>query len=230
MVKRKINTTKLEIIQLASTKFIENGYSNTSIRSICSELGIGLGHMTFYFPSKEHLLAVLVDMLCDFQWKLMKKEAEDGISLLLAVCLELMVMTSAAEENEIAKDFFISSYTSPMTLEIIRKNDTERAKIVFAEYCQGWTDEQFTQAEALVSGIEYATFMTTDTSSPLDVRISGALNTILSIYNVPEEIRKRKIEKVLAMDYRKIGGGIFDEFKEYIQQVNEQTFEELLAK
>ena len=228
-MQKRVNTTKLEIIQTASHMILENGYSATSIRAICSSLGIGLGHMTFYFPSKEHLLAELTVMLCDFQWKLLKKEADDGVSLLLAVCLELMTMASAAEEDEIARDLFIASYTSPMTLEIIRKNDAIRAKTVFAEYCSDWTDEQFTEAEALVSGIEYATLMTTETSSPLDVRISGALDTIMKIYNVPEEIRQKKISKVLSMDYKNLGRRIFKEFKQYINDVNEQAFEELFT-
>lgn len=226
---KRINTTKLEIIQTASRMFLENGYSATSVRAICSELDIGLGHMTFYFPTKEHLLAVLIDMLCDFQWKLMRDEADDGVSQLLAVCLELMSMASAAEESEIARDFFVSAYTSPLTLEIMRKNDAARAKTVFAEFCPDWTDEQFAEAEALVSGIEYSTFMTTATSAPLDTRISGALESILTIYNVPEDLRQIKIQKVRAMDYRKTGRRIFKEFKQYIEEANEQAFEELFA-
>lgn len=229
MGKRKVNTTKLDIIRVASNLFLENGFTNTSARAICTELDISLGNLTFHFPSKEHLLAVLTHMLCDFQWKLMREEADDGISLVLAVCLELMAMASVAEDDEIAKDFFISAYTSPRTLEIIRKNDTERAKTVFTEYCKDWTNEQFVEAEALVSGIEYATLMTTETSSPLDVRIAGALDVILTIYQVPEEIRKKKIKKVLSMDYKKIGKRIFKEFKEYIEEVNEQAFEELFS-
>lgn len=227
MKKKRVNTTKLVIIQTALRLFLENGFSNTSARALCNELGISLGNLTFYFPSKDHLLAVLIEMLCNFQWKLMKEEADDGISLVLAICLELMAMTSAAEENETAKDLFVSAYKCPMTLEIIRKNDSQRAKTVFSEYCPDWTDEQFKQAEILVSGIEYATLMTTETSTPLDVRISGALDAILYIYKVPEEIRKIKIQKVLSMDYKKIGSRIFQEFKEYIEQVNEQAFNEL---
>ncbi len=226
---KRINTTKLEIIQTACCMFLEKGYSATSVRALCSELDIGLGHMTFYFPTKEHLFAVIAHMLCDFQWKILKEEADDGTSLLLAVCLELMAMASAAEEDEIARDLFISAYTSPLTLEIIRKNDAARAKTVFAEYCSDWTDEHFTEAECLVSGIEYATFMTTPTSAPLDRRISGALDTIMKIYNVPDEIRQKKIAKVLSMDYRKTGRRIFEEFKQYIKDVNEQAFEELFA-
>ena len=81
----------------------------------------------------------------------------------------------------------------------------------------------------LVSGIEYATLMTTKTSSPLDARISGALDTIMTIYNVPEELRKKKISKVLTMDYRSLGRRIFKEFKQYINDENEQAFEELFT-
>lgn len=227
MARRHANITKLKIIQTALHLFLENGFSNTSARALCNELDISLGNLTFYYPSKEHLLAVLVEMLCDFQWKMMKEEADDGISLVLAVCLELMSMASAAEENEAARDLFSSAYTSPLALEIIRKNDSQRAKMVFSEYCSEWTDENFREAEVLVSGIEYATLMKTETSTPLDVRISGALDAILYIYKVPEEIRKTKIQKVLSMNYKIIGSRIFQEFKEYIEQVNEQAFDEI---
>lgn len=226
--RRKVNTTKLEIIQTASEMFIENGYSSTSLRSIADKLDISPGHLVFYFPTKEHLLAVLIDKLCSFQWKLMKKEAEDGISSLLAICLELMTMAAAAEEDEIAKDFFVSSYQSRMCLEMIQKNDIERAKEVFAEFCSDWSDEQFKEAESLVSGIEYATLNTTRYSAKLETRIPSALEAILTIYNVPEEIRRIKIKKVQSMDYRSIGKRIFKEFKEYIEQENEQAFDELL--
>lgn len=230
MQRRRVNTIKLEIIQVACRKFIEDGYSQTTVRAICKELDIGLGHMTFYFPAKDDLLAVLVDMLCDFQWKMIKEEANDGVSLVLAICLEVMSMASASEEDPVAQDFFISSYTNAKTLEIIRKNDSQRAKTAFAEYCPDWTDEQFTEAEVLVSGIEYATLFPTATSSPLDVRIKGALDTILMIFNVPEDIRKMKIEKVLSMDYRKVGRRIFAEFKQYIEQTNELALDELFSK
>ena len=88
----------------------------------------------------------------------------------------------------------------------------------------------FAEAEVLVSGIEYATMMTTDDSSPLDVRIAGALHSIMMIYNVPEELRKRKVEKVLAMDYRSIGRRVLKEFKDYVEKANEQAFAELFQR
>ncbi len=217
----KKESTRDKIIRVATRMFLENGYSLTTVKMVCDELKISKGNFTFYFPSKDDVLAVLTDQLCKFQWKLISDEADDGFSSLLALCFELMTMASACEENEVAKDFFISAYQSPKCLEIIHNNDTARAKEVFAEYCPDWTDEQFREAEILVAGIEHATLNAIDKTVPLETRISGALNAIMTIYNVPEEIRKKKIEKVLAMDYRSIGKRIFKEFKEYVEQKNE---------
>ena len=212
-----LESTKNKILRVSTTMFLEVGYSKTSPQMIAKELKVSTGNLTYYYPTKEHLLAVLTDLLCKYQWKMIKEEADDGISSLLALCFELMTMAAACEESEVAKDFFVSTYQSPKCLEIIHNNDTARAKEVFAEYCPDWTDEQFREAEILVAGIEHATLNAIDKTVPLETRISGALNTIMSIYNVPEEIRRIKIEKVLAMDYRSIGKRIFNEFKEYVE-------------
>lgn len=215
-----LESTKNKILRVSTTMFLEVGYSKTSPQMIAKELKVSTGNLTYYYPTKEHLLAVLTDLLCKYQWKMIKDEADDGISSLLALCFELMTMAAACEESEVAKDFFVSTYQSPKCLEIIHNNDTARAKEVFAEYCPDWTDEQFREAEILVAGIEHATLNAIDKTVPLETRISGALNTIMSIYNVPEEIRRIKIEKVLAMDYRSIGKRIFNEFKEYVEKEN----------
>lgn len=220
--------TKLELIRHANNSFLEKGYSNSSVKVICRELNISPGNLTFHFPTKDHLLAALVELLCDFQWKMMEKEADEGISSVMAVCLELAMMAAMCEEDEVAKDFYISAYSSPLCLDIIRKNDTKRAKLVFEKYCTDWTHEQYEEAEILVSGIEYSTLMTSGVSVSLETRIEGAVNNILTTFNVPEETRKMKIAKVLAMDYRKLGRSILKDFKEYVAEENEQALIALL--
>ena len=227
---KKVKTTKLDIIKCASKFLFEEGYTHTSPRMICDALNIYTGNLTYYFPTKEHLLAEFVDMLCDFQWKMMEEEAQEGISSVMAICLELTAMVVMCEESPVAKDFYLASYVSPMCLEIIRKNDTKRAKQVFLEYCKDWTNEQFAEAEILVSGIEYATLMTTGEEVSLEMRISGALNQILIIYGVPEEIRNTKIQKVFAMDYRNIGRKVLKEFRKYVEETNEQAMQALLKR
>lgn len=222
--------TKLEIITEATKQFLEKGYTNTSANAVAKALDMSQGNLTFHYPTKEHLLAILVDMLCDFQWKRMEQEANDGISSVLAICLELTAMASACESDETIKDFFLSAYSSPLSLDIIRKNDAKRAKEVFGSYRPDWTDEQFAEAEILVSGIEYATLMTAGDPVPLKTRIAGALNNILGIYGVPEETRQIKLQKVFAMDYITLGKRVLDEFKQYVTDANDDAFQALIKR
>lgn len=227
---KKSTLTRLEIVQEASKQFLEKGYTRTTVSAIGKELGMSSGNLTFYFPTKEHLLAELVDLLCSFQWKRMEEEADEGFSSIMAICLELTSMASACEDDPVIKDFFLSAYSSPMCLEIIRRNDTDRSKKVFGSYRPDWTEEQFAEAEILCSGIEYATLMTANDPVTLETRISGALNNILGIYGIPEETRQTKIHKVFAMDYRNLGKRILEDFKEYVEQANEQALLELLKR
>ena len=222
--------TKLEIVQVASRQFLEKGYSGTTVSAISKELEMSPGNLTFHFPTKEHLLAELVDLLCSFQWVRMEEEANEGFSSIMAICLELTSMASACEDDPVIKDFFISSYTSPMCLEIIRRNDTDRAKKVFGDYRPDWNHERFAEAEILCSGIEFATLMTANDPVSLETRIAGALNVMLEIYGIPSEVRQEKIRKVFTLDYKNLGKQVLMEFREYVKNANEQAFLELLKR
>ena len=57
--------TKLEIITEATKQFLEKGYTNTSANAVAKALDMSQGNLTFHYPTKEHLLAILVDKLCD---------------------------------------------------------------------------------------------------------------------------------------------------------------------
>ena len=227
---KKLNATKREIIQVATRLFLERGFTDTSVKLISDALEISTGNLTFHFHTKDDMLAVLVEMLCNFQWKSMEEALQEGSSTLMTLCLELASMAAICDENEIARDFYISAYVHPSTLDIIRTNDKKKAKKLFASYCPGWEDRQFAEAENLVSGIEYATLMSTPASPELSVRISSALRTIMKIYNVPDPVRDECIQKVLQMDYRTISRSVLQEFKTYVRDVSETQLEQYLLK
>ena len=226
----KKELTKLEIVQVASRQFLEKGYSRTTVAAISKELGMSPGNLTFHFPTKEHLLAELVDLLCSFQWKRMEEEAQEGVSSIMALCLDVTAIVSASEDDPVIRDFFLSAYSSPMCLNIIRRNDTERARKVFGSYQPDWTAEQFAEAELICSGIEYAVLMTAEDPVTLESRISAALNNILRIYGVPEELRQTKIQKVFTMDHKNLGKRVLREFREYVEQANEQALLDLVKR
>ena len=126
------------------------------------------------------------------------------------------------------QDFLTAAYTHPMTLDFIRANDAEKIKRVFGEYTADWSEEKFTAIEAIVSGIEYGTLMHTEHSAAVEHRIQGALDTIMLLFGVPEQTRRMKIAKVLAMDYRAIGRKIYEDFKCYVTECNEHSLDEVL--
>ena len=202
--------------------FIEDGYTKSSINRLSKTLQLSPGHITFYFPTKEHLLAVLVDEMLEYQRIMMEQETQEGKSSLLAYCLELTAIAAVCEESEIARDFYASAYASALTLARIRENDAQKTREIFVPFHPDWTEQQWIATENIVSGIEYATIMTYETETPLEVQIEKTLDTILYLFGVPEETRKLKIEKVLSMDYRALGHKLLLGFPEYVKKVNEE--------
>ena len=224
--KKVVNETKNAIIRVAIEMFLERGFTNTSVRAIAAELGISTGNITFYFPSKEHLLMVLVEMLCDSQWSMLEQQADEEETALMAFCMETMTVAVACEQNEIARDLFLSVFQSELCRNLLRENHVARAERIFSEYCGDWTHQQFLIAEILVMGIQHAVIIPTDVEIPLSERIAAALNQILSIYGVPENNRAEKIRRILAMDYNDIRQRVREGSLRYVDQLNMASSDE----
>ena len=92
--KRSPSPLKAAIIKAASELFFENGFTKTTPGELCRKIDIGTGNLTYYFPTKEHMLAVLVQMMIDYQWKEMENATDEGTSSLLAYCLELTTLAA----------------------------------------------------------------------------------------------------------------------------------------
>ena len=224
--KKVVNETKNAIIRVAIEMFLERGFTNTSARAIAAELGISTGNITFYFPSKEHLLMVLVEMLCDSQWSMLEQQADEEETALMAFCMETMTVAVACEQNEIARDLFLSVFQSELCRNFLRENHVARAERIFSEYCGDWTHQQFRIAEILVMGIQHAVIIPTDVEIPLSERIAAALNQILSIYGVPENNRAEKIRRILALDYNDIRQRVREGSLRYVDQLNMASSDE----
>lgn len=218
--------TRLEIIQAATSLFLERGYTNVLVSDIAKKIGVSKGNLTFHFPTKEHMLAELIKQLCDFQWKMMEREVATGNTLLVAYLFEITSMAGSCYENPAAKDLYVSAYVSPMSLRLIRANDTLKAKRIFAGLCRGWTDVDFVLAENIASGIEYSVLTTErEQGISLDKKIAGSLNAIMKVYDVPKELREKTICKVFEMDYYTMGQRMLTEFCQYVEAVNREALE-----
>ena len=75
------------------------------------------------------------------------------------------------------------------------------------------TEEDYRRIENVTSGIELAAFTTpTDRYFSLNDKISLFLDSIMKIYDISEEERKRVIGKVIALDCEKMAKDMFVSF------------------
>lgn len=225
MRKKKASNTKYEIIQCATEIFLEKGYTDAYVTTIAKELQISLGNLTFWFPTKEHILAEMIKELCAFQAQADVKEADKKYSLLIDYLFELAMFASVCEENANIKDLVIASYTQPLPLAVIRANDTERSKRTFAEFCKEWSETEYIQAENVASGIECAMFMTENAQKlTLEQRVTSSLDAIMKVYEVPKDIRQSALKEVMAMDYRSRGNHVFEEFYSFVEEKMKENY------
>ena len=222
--------TKLEIKQIALRLFLEKGFTNVAVSEISKAVGISKGNFTFHYATKEHLLTELIEDLCEFQWIVMEREVEKNNSL-IAYLYELTTMAGSCYNNPVAKDLYVSAYIHPMSLRMIRENDTQKAMQIFTKYCPDWTKKDFKLAENIVSGMEYAMFVTEhEEGITLDEKLRATLDAIMKIYNVPKNVRKESLDIVLVMDYRKIGQHILKEFCDYVELMSRKELDEAIWK
>ena len=221
--KNKKMSTRDRIIQVANHLFFEEGYTATTASRIAKEVGISTGNLTFHFPTKEHMLLELVKVLCSFQWDLTLRAAKEiGFSPLLAYGLEITLQTTVCENSGIAREFYVSAYTHPLTLAEIREWDTRKAQELFGVYNPAWTETDFRLVEELASGIEVAVLMSPcEDKVTLDEKIACTLHNLMRMYNVPDEESDEVIRKILAMDYPRIADDLLLLYREYIDAAEE---------
>lgn len=223
--------TRELILQAGMRLFLEQGYTNTHCSRLTKELGISPGNLTFYFPTKEHLLTQLVEDLCSFQWMVMEQTHSEGNTYLLSYCMELAAMAALCQQSPNARDFYLSSYTHPMSLAIIRQQDAQKAKRVFGEFCPEFTDDDFADMENIVSGIEYGMLSTpSEDLDTLNRKVSHALDSILLLYRVPKKLREEKLAKVMASHYWENSMNLLHDFANYVEAVNAKAVEAALEQ
>ena len=206
---KNTTNTRYEILQCATKLFLEKGYTDTYVTAIAKSLQISTGNLTFWFPTKEHILAELVRELFSFQWGTEENEPD----LLLAYLFELVLIAAVCEENPKVKDLILAVYTHPMSLAIVREYDTKRAQKIFRAYCEGWTPTDYVLAENVASGIERAMLVTENTEGvTFEQRVTSTLDAIMKLYDMPADARKRLLSEVMATDYRSKGNHVFEEF------------------
>ena len=204
---------QINVIRAATKLFLQNGYTKTTFKMIEKDSGVKVGNITYYFHSKEELLKVLVEELMDFHATMLEDIQKSDGDNLFAYAMEITAQIALCENNQSAWDLYSSSYNLPQTYEVIKTWAAEKNYNLFRDRLTDWTERDFKDIEEVASGIEHAALKSVCIRNfTLDKKISLFLDSLLMLYRVSEEERKKIIEKVLALDYIKIGQEMFEKF------------------
>ncbi len=226
MFRRKANTTKLQIIQTAAEKFLEYGFTETSAKSICDELGISPGNLTFYFPTKEHILLELTREITSFHTECIDKVVKQAHSDLYIYCWEVTAQITLCEENSNIKDLYLAIYSHPTTLDYIKDWTAQKNVRIFKDRLPDWDFKRFRRAETVTCCIERSALTEPCTQEyTLEDKIRLILSCLLKIYDIEKSEREKVIGEILESDYQKTGHSLLRQLTQYVDKTNRERLE-----
>ena len=208
-----ITKTEKEILQTAIRLFLENGYSGTTLKMISQECGLRQGTIAYHFHTKEDMLYYLIQDLTEFHGGIIDNSLENTKDVLYSYAAEIAIQIALCETNRKAWDLYYSAYSQFRTFELIKNWAAKEHARLFAQRLPDWKESDFLEKEHIASGIELAVFYAPcDRYFTLERKISLTLDSMMLLYNISEQERKQTIEKILNLDYVKIGKEMFGKF------------------
>lgn len=92
--------TKKALLASARQEFMEKGYTNASLRSICKNAGVTTGALYFFFENKEALFNELTDAAVSGLYQIMLKHYEDEKNLDEKDIIGIIAQSDFSEDME----------------------------------------------------------------------------------------------------------------------------------
>lgn len=220
MAVNKTDEVKRKSLHAAAKLFLEKGYTNSTVRDIAAEAGVGLSAMIRACGSKEDILCELVAFVLEGQFESTHKLI-DGITQdkILYYAAECTLQLHMAETSEHIREMYAVSYSLPKSTSIIFHTVTEKLEAIFKEYRPELKTKDFYELEIASAGI-IRNFMTVpcDLYFTMERKVARFLETVLLIYRIPEEKIQEAITFVAQFDYPTIANTVVSQMLGYLEQ------------
>ena len=231
MARRNVSTTKVEIVQVGVQLMLEKGYAGTTIKEISEILNISKGNITFYFPTKEHLMLEFTKEIFDFHTRCIERVLQQGYTKLMAYCWEIVAQIALCEDYETMKDIYLSLYSHSSTLEYVKDWVADKNYKLLKDVKPDWTVEKYRMVENVASCIERSALTEPCTENyTFRMKVELILDSLLKLYDVAEEKRNEVIDQILHIDYRAIGKSLHQEFIDYTKRINTAALEAAMQR
>ncbi len=203
---------KRKIITVAAKKFLQDGYTNTTIRTIVTECGISTGSFNNLFQTKEDVLCELVAFVLGQQFSvtdgLLSGKTEDKLFFYAA---ETTLQLHIVEMNENLRDVYSAAYSLPKPSAMIQQMVTGKWERIFKERLPHLETKDFYKLEIATGGIMRG-FMTIPCNMwfTIDQKVESFLECSFKMYDVPAEKIRQTVAFVRQFDFDAIAKQTID--------------------
>lgn len=194
---------RTHMMYCAAKLFLENGYSNTTVRDIADTANVPLSAFYRLFGDKEGLLYELVGFVLEMQFgiaeNMVKGLTDDKI---LYYATETTLQLYLTESNENIRDLYSMAYSLKGTTKLIQSTITEKLQHVFGDHLPDYETKDFYKKEIASGGI-MRSFMTVpcDMWFTMEQKVESFLENTFLLYHVSDEKIKEAIRFVSQFDY-----------------------------
>lgn len=200
------------ILLTATNMFLNQGYTQTTLRELARESGVNIGSLMHLFENKENILCALVGLMLDGQFSaaenLLTDLTDDKVLFWAA---ETTLQLYMAESSEQLRDLYLTAYSLPKSADIIRRRIAEKLSEYFLPYNPDYQEKDFYETEIATGGIIRG-FMSVpcDMYFTMDAKVSRYLETSFRVYRFPPEKTQEAIEFVSQFDFHQIAQNTLD--------------------
>ena len=215
---REKGKTRTLVLHSATKLFIEKGYTNTRIKDIAEDSGVGYNEIFRMFVDKDNLLSHLVNLVIEHQFEksieYLKEQSEDKLLLYIFECvLQLYI----CEINDNIREMYAVSYSMPSTSHKIYDYITEKLENVFHKYLPEYETKDFYELEIAAAGIMRGFIINPcNMYFTIDRKVNRFIKTLLKIFEVPKEEVEDVIKKIEKFNMKEYSKEVVDTLYEYI--------------
>ena len=215
---REKGKTRTLVLHSATKLFIENGYTNTRIKDIANDSGVGYNEIFRMFIDKDNLLSHLVDLVIEHQFEISKKYLGNMQSdELLLYIFECVLQLHICELNENIREMYAVSYSMPNTSHKIYDYITKKLENIFQQYLPEYETKDFYELEIATAGIMRGFIINPcNMYFTIDRKIHRFIKTTLKIYEVPKNVIDEIIKTIETFNMKEYAIETINTLYEYI--------------
>lgn len=214
---RERGKTRTLVLHSATKLFIQNGYTNTRIKDIAIDSGVGYNEIFRMFVDKDNLLSQLVNLVIEHQFEMSKKYLKDNTDELLLYIFECVLQLYISELSENIREMYAVSYSMPNTSHKIYDYITGKLERVFSKYLPEYETKDFYELEIAAAGIMRGFIINPcNMYFTMDRKINRFVKTLLKIFEVPKDKISEIINTINSFDMKLYAKEVMDTLYEYI--------------